>query len=298
VRWFLVFWLFVLSSVAFLDRVNISIAGSSIATEYRLSNVQLGYVFSAFLIGYALFQTFGGWLADRLGPRRVLAAGVLWWGIFTALTALVSSTIAWALLFFILVRFLLGAGEAIIYPASNQFVSRWIPSQERGVANGLIFAGVGVGAAGGGQAECLGLAIEIPPGGSALGASRAPRRIDADTPHAGQIDHQAPLAHGVARGVVAAAPYRDQNVVGARKAHRRYDIGDPCASGDQRRSPVDHAVVHVADSLVARVSRLYQLAAHARPEILNRSGVQRGSARRLCTHVCPPICTAHDAYRL
>ena len=43
------------------------------------------------------------------------------------------------------VRFLLGAGEAIIYPASNQFVSRWIPTQERGAANGLIFAGVGVG---------------------------------------------------------------------------------------------------------------------------------------------------------
>jgi len=147
VRWLLVFWLFILSAVAFLDRVNISIAGSSIASEYRLTNVQLGYVFSAFLIGYALFQTFGGWLADRLGPRRVLAAGVLWWGIFTALTALVSSSIAWALLFFVLVRFLLGAGEAIIYPASNQFVSQWIPSQERGVANGLIFAGVGVGAA-------------------------------------------------------------------------------------------------------------------------------------------------------
>jgi len=147
VRWLLVFWLFILSAVAFLDRVNISIAGRSIAIEYRLTDVQLGYVFSAFLIGYALFQTFGGWLADRLGPRRVLAAGVLWWGIFTALTALVSSSIAWALLFFVLVRFLLGAGEAIIYPASNQFVSRWIPSQERGVANGLIFAGVGVGAA-------------------------------------------------------------------------------------------------------------------------------------------------------
>jgi len=147
VRWLLVFWLFILSAVAFLDRVNISIAGSSIAIEYRLTNVQLGYVFSAFLIGYALFQTFGGWLADRLGPRRVLAAGVLWWGIFTALTALVSSSIAWALLFFVLVRFFLGAGEAIIYPASNQFVSQWIPSQERGVANGLIFAGVGVGAA-------------------------------------------------------------------------------------------------------------------------------------------------------
>ncbi len=146
VRWFLVFGLFILSAVAYLDRVNISIAGSSIAAEYHLSNVQLGWIFSAFLVGYALFQTPGGWLADRLGPRRVLAAGVLWWGIFTALTALVSTKIAFTVLLFAAVRFLLGAGEAIIYPASNQFVSRWIPSAERGIANGLIFAGVGVGA--------------------------------------------------------------------------------------------------------------------------------------------------------
>ena len=146
VRWFLVFGLFILSAVAYLDRVNISIAGSSIAAEYHLSNVQLGWIFSAFLVGYALFQTPGGWLADRLGPRRVLTAGVLWWGIFTALTAVVSTKIAFTVLLFAAVRFLLGAGEAIIYPASNQFVSRWIPSAERGIANGLIFAGVGVGA--------------------------------------------------------------------------------------------------------------------------------------------------------
>jgi MFS transporter, ACS family, glucarate transporter len=146
VRWFLVFWLFILSAVSFLDRVNISVAGSSIASEYHLSQVQLGWVFSAFLWGYALFQTFGGWLADRLGPRRVLTAGVVWWGIFTALTAAVSPAITGAVFLFVLVRFLLGAGEAIIFPASNQFISRWIPTQERGIANGLIFAGVGAGA--------------------------------------------------------------------------------------------------------------------------------------------------------
>jgi len=145
-RWLLVFWLFVLSAVAFLDRVNISIAGGSIAAEFGLTNVQLGWVFSSFLLGYALFQTPGGWLSDRLGPRRVLTGGVIWWGIFTALTAMVPSKLGGALLFFVAMRFLLGAGEAIIYPASNRFVSWWIPTQERGIANGIIFAGVGVGA--------------------------------------------------------------------------------------------------------------------------------------------------------
>lgn len=136
-----------MSSVAFLDRVNISIAGSSIRGEYHFTNIELGWIFSSFLVGYALFQTLGGRLADRLGPRRVLAAGVLWWGVFTAVSAAVPvAGVTTALVLFIAVRFLLGAGEAVIYPASNQFVARWIPTQERGIANGWIFAGVGAGA--------------------------------------------------------------------------------------------------------------------------------------------------------
>src|SRR5712664_3972123 len=140
VRWFLIFWLFVLSAVSFLDRVNISIASNSIVDTYGFTNRQLGYVFSALLAGYALFQTVGGRLADRFGSRRVLAAGVLWWGIFTALTATIPTKVGHALLLFISVRFLLGAGEAVVYPASNHFVARWIPVQARGIANGLIFA--------------------------------------------------------------------------------------------------------------------------------------------------------------
>jgi ACS family glucarate transporter-like MFS transporter len=145
IRWLLVFWLFVLSGVSFLDRVNISIAGGSIAEAYHLSDVELGKVFSAMLVGYALFQTVGGRLADRFGPRRVLAAGVMWWGIFTALTAMVPANIRGALFIFVAVRFLLGAGESVIYPSTNQFIARWIPATERGIANGWIFAGVGAG---------------------------------------------------------------------------------------------------------------------------------------------------------
>src|SRR5256885_13298939 len=146
VRWFLVFWLFVLSAVSFLDRVNISIASGSIAEAYHLSDVELGKVFSAMVAGYALFQTLAGRLADRYGARRVLTAGVVWWGIFTALTAMIPATIGNAVFLFVGVRFLLGAGEAVIYPGANQFVARWIPVRERGIANGVIFAGVGAGA--------------------------------------------------------------------------------------------------------------------------------------------------------
>jgi ACS family glucarate transporter-like MFS transporter len=147
IRWLLIGWLFVLSAVAFLDRVNLSIAGTRLAADYHLSDVQFGLLSTVFLLGYALFQTPAGWLADRWGPRRVLAGGVMWWGIFTALTAAVPAGLRNPLLLLLLARFLLGVGEAVMYPCSNQFVARWIPTQERGLANGLIFAGVGVGSA-------------------------------------------------------------------------------------------------------------------------------------------------------
>src|SRR5579863_10763260 len=107
VRWLLIFWLFVLSAVSYLDRVNISIAGGAIALAYRLTDVQLGKVFSAMLVGYALFQPLAGRLADRFGPRRVLTGGVIWWGIFTALTAVVPPALGGAVLMFVVIRFLL-----------------------------------------------------------------------------------------------------------------------------------------------------------------------------------------------
>ena len=139
-RWALIGWMFAISAIAYLDRVNISIAGHSIQQEFHLDNLQLGWVFSAFVAGYALFQAPGGRLADRFGPRKILALGTVWWAVFTALTALVPPGAAHALWILLGVRFSLGLGEAVVYPASNRLVSAWIPSQERGLANGLKFA--------------------------------------------------------------------------------------------------------------------------------------------------------------
>lgn len=146
IRWLLVGWMFLISAIAYLDRVNISIAGPSIAEEFHLSNIQLGWVFSAFVLGYAFFQAPGGWLADRLGARLVLTLGVIWWGVFTALVTALSAQIAALLTILIALRLALGIGEAVVYPATNCIVASWIPSTERGLANGLIFAGVGFGA--------------------------------------------------------------------------------------------------------------------------------------------------------
>ena len=145
-RWALIFWMFLMSAIAYLDRVNVSIAGSAIQKDFGLTDVQLGYVFSAFVIGYALFQAPGGRLADKYGPRLVITCGVVWWGLFTTATALVPTGLGLSLALLIATRFLLGLGEAVVYPSSNRLVSAWIPSLERGFANGLIFAGVGAGA--------------------------------------------------------------------------------------------------------------------------------------------------------
>ncbi len=122
-------------------------AGALIARQFRLNDSQLGTVFAGFPLGYMLLQIPGGWLADRFGPRRMLAFGALWSAAFTSLTASVPSGITGALAVLWSVRFLLGVGEAVIYPSSNRWEASWIPSRERGVANGIIFAGVGTGAA-------------------------------------------------------------------------------------------------------------------------------------------------------
>ncbi len=146
VRWILIGWMFVISAIAYLDRVNISIAGNLIEQDFRLTDIQLGWVFSAFVLGYALSQAPGGRMADRFGPRRVVAVGAIWWAVFTALTAVVPASVSFSLGLLLAVRFLLGVGEAVVYPASNRLVATWFPSQERGIANGIIFAGVGAGA--------------------------------------------------------------------------------------------------------------------------------------------------------
>ncbi|MBS1805303.1 MAG: MFS transporter [Acidobacteria bacterium] len=145
IRAVLVCWLFLLSAIAFLDRTNLTVAGLQISREYHLDNVRLGWLLSAFLVGYAGSQVLAGWIAVRLGPRKALTFGVLWWGVFTLATAAVPPNIHGALWLLIAIRLALGVGEAIIYPTSNQFVARWIPVSERGRVNGVIFAGVGAG---------------------------------------------------------------------------------------------------------------------------------------------------------
>jgi ACS family glucarate transporter-like MFS transporter len=144
-RWSVIACVLMVATVSYLDRNNLSIAASRIQAEFGISNVRLGVVFSGFILGYALSQPFVGYLADRIGAARSISVALIWWSLFTSLVTAVPVGMAAASTALIIVRFLLGAGEAIIFPASNRLVANWIPPHERGLANGLIFAGVGIG---------------------------------------------------------------------------------------------------------------------------------------------------------
>src|SRR6187431_3307951 len=90
-----------LGIIHYIDRVCISKAAPLIQHDLGFTKQQMGYVFSAFTLAYALFEIPGGWLGDKLGPRRVLMRVVAFWSCFTAATGY-----AWNLASMMVCRFL------------------------------------------------------------------------------------------------------------------------------------------------------------------------------------------------
>lgn len=132
--------------MAYVDRVNNSIAATPLALAFHLTKIELGGIFSVFVPGYAMFQAPAGRPADAIGPRLILTGGVVWWEIFSVLITTIPAQMKSSLFLLMAVRLALGLGEAVMHPASNCIVARWIPQAERGIANGIIFSGVGFGA--------------------------------------------------------------------------------------------------------------------------------------------------------
>jgi len=141
--WRLVALLSATATASYLCRVNVSVAGVGMMRELGLSQEAMGRVFSAFLLGYALCQIPAGKLADRWGARRVLGWAAVAWVAATVGIAAAGASVA-ALLG---ARFLLGVAEAPTFPAAAQAIGRWIPSPQRGWANGLVVAAIGLGSA-------------------------------------------------------------------------------------------------------------------------------------------------------
>ncbi len=150
-RWKILLLLLLISIVTYIDRVNISVTARQMMPALGLSDLQMGQIFSAFVFGYALFQVPGGWMGDRWGPRRVLTFAVIWWSIFTALTA-IAPTLPLVNLIgimgsLVVVRFLIGIGEAAALPNFNRSIANWHPPQERGLGIGITIGGIGIGSA-------------------------------------------------------------------------------------------------------------------------------------------------------
>lgn len=125
-----------LAGITYLDRICISMAAPYIMRDLSLTDVQMGYVFSAFTLAYGLFEIPTGAWGDKSGTRKVLTRIVLWWSTFTCLTSTVFSY--GSLLF---TRFLFGIGEAGAWPNVARTFSRWFPLAERGTVQGIFFMG-------------------------------------------------------------------------------------------------------------------------------------------------------------
>lgn len=133
---------FILTLFLYIDRACISAAKDEISIDLGLNDNQMGWVLSAFALGYALFQVPGGYFSDRYGPRRVLTIIISIWSLFTALTGAVKTYIS-----MLIVRFFFGAGEAGAFPGISRAVYSWIPLRERGIVQGINFSGSRIGAA-------------------------------------------------------------------------------------------------------------------------------------------------------
>ena len=147
--WPVIMMMCAVSAVSYLERTNVSVVGHLMRPELGLDESQLGNIFSAFTFGYAVFQFPAGFLADRFGPRRVLAAALVCWGVFNVLTALVQPLGQWLGVFYTLlfIRLLLGITQAPTYPAAARNLLSWVPATRRGLANAIVIAGIGIGSA-------------------------------------------------------------------------------------------------------------------------------------------------------
>ena len=141
-RYWVIVFAVTLAIIQYIDRVCISQAAPFISKDLALNDAQMGWVFSAFTLAYALFEIPGGYLGDRIGPRRVLLRIVLWWSFFTMATGWVRG---WATL--VATRFLFGAGEAGCFPNLTKAFERWLPVAERPRAQGIMWMSARLGGA-------------------------------------------------------------------------------------------------------------------------------------------------------
>jgi len=130
------------TALCYIDRVSISVAIIPLAHQYGYNSAAQGLVLSAFFWGYVWLQMGGGWMADRFGGHRVLAAGVALWSIATIMTPPAAATSFAALL---AARVALGLGEGVNFPAVHSLTARWMPPSEHARVLALNFSAMSLG---------------------------------------------------------------------------------------------------------------------------------------------------------
>ncbi len=147
----LVFLLSMVASVGYLCRVDVTVVAPQLMAEFHLSQTEMGKVFSAFLLGYTLFQIPSGWLAGRITTQALFIGLTLGWSALTVSNVLVGrpyfGLALGALPSLLVLRFLHGILAAPTYPASGRAISLAVIPQMQGRANGMVLASVGIGSA-------------------------------------------------------------------------------------------------------------------------------------------------------
>jgi ACS family glucarate transporter-like MFS transporter len=133
-RYGVVLFAVALAVVQYIDRICISKTGPTIQKDLHLDDVEMGYVFGAFTLAYALFEIPTGWLGDRFGPRKILVRVCLWWSFFTAATGW-----AWNYGSMVVIRFLFGIGEAGCFPNITKAFSTWLRPEEKVRAQSILW---------------------------------------------------------------------------------------------------------------------------------------------------------------
>jgi D-galactonate transporter len=142
VRYVILLLIFAITTFNYADRATLSVTGAAMRAEFGFDAIRMGYIFSAFSWAYVLSQVPAGWLLDRFGARRVYAASIFLWSLFTLLQSaigLLGSAAAAVTALFVL-RFMMGAAEAPAFPANAKVVASWFPTKERGTASAIFNA--------------------------------------------------------------------------------------------------------------------------------------------------------------
>ncbi|SDI35013.1 MFS transporter, ACS family, glucarate transporter [Paraburkholderia steynii] len=139
IRYVILLLIFAITTFNYADRATLSVTGSAMRAEFGFDAIRMGYIFSAFSWAYVLSQVPAGWLLDRFGARRVYAASIFLWSLFTLLQSTIgvlgSGAAAVTALF--VLRFVMGAAEAPAFPANAKVVASWFPTKERGTASAI-----------------------------------------------------------------------------------------------------------------------------------------------------------------